>query len=48
MRNFSLLQYNLLISILFLPACKKIEPEPTEIFQRTPKPDGTIVYGVGT
>ena len=48
LHNFSLLQYNLLISLLFLLACKKIEPEPTEIFQRTPKPDGSIVYGVGT
>ena len=48
LHNFSLLQYNLLISLLFLLACKKTEPEPTEIFQRTPKPDGSIVYGVGT
>lgn len=46
--SFSYLQYNLLISLLLLLSCKKTEPEYTENFTRTPKPEGTIVYSSAT
>jgi len=46
--HFRLLQYNLLICLLFLLSCKKNDPEFKENFTRTPKPDGTQVYGVAT
>ncbi len=46
--SFSLLQYNLLISLFLLLSCKKNDPEFTENFTRTPKPEGTQVYGVAT
>ena len=39
------LQYNLLISLFFLLGCKKNSIEPQEMFVRTAKPEGTIVYG---
>jgi hypothetical protein len=46
--SFSSLQYNLLITLLLLISCKKNDPEFTENFTRTPKPEGTQVYGVAT
>jgi hypothetical protein len=45
--HFRLLQYNLLICLLFLLSCKKNDPAIVEVHKRTPKPEGSIVYGTG-
>ena len=39
------LQYNLLISLFLLLGCKKNDIDPEEIYVRTVKPEGTVVYG---